>query len=392
LGGGVLGGGGGGVWGGGGGEDACGEDGGGSIAGLRTGRRVGFHLSALYSPWLTWSDIVCEWLRCKGDREALLNFVNSWLGEPWKDEKKSLRSERMAYWTEPYARGMIPLRAEVLTGGADVQQDYVWWRVSGRASTRESWLVDWGRTPSIEQLGAEGYADPLDRGLDLDLCWFADEVLDRLWMRYVDAQGAVCAASGAVDEEEVSLVRVCIDASHRTGSVYELCRRYHPLLVPVQGAGEEKARQVNRWQWFPAEKDAAVLTRRRKRGRRSELMYARLDTFSYKEELAFRFASSREDGTPGMFLPSDVSAEFIHQFCSEHKILARRGARGAVEERWVVRYAGIANHLWDCSVYDLAAADVHGIGKAKRMGEETRARRGGGEKKKFFANQKRKGG
>ncbi len=56
----------------------------GKVMGRRPGsKRVGFHLSSLYSPWRTFSDMAAEFIRAEGDVAATMNFRNSRLAEPF---------------------------------------------------------------------------------------------------------------------------------------------------------------------------------------------------------------------------------------------------------------------------------------------------------------------
>ena len=48
-------------------------------------KKTGFAINAIYSPWLSLSDVAYKWLDAQGDQEKMQNFVNSWLGEPWED-------------------------------------------------------------------------------------------------------------------------------------------------------------------------------------------------------------------------------------------------------------------------------------------------------------------
>ncbi|MGU3541213.1 terminase gpA endonuclease subunit, partial [Methylobacterium sp. A54F] len=49
------------------------------------GRSIGFHLSALYSPFETWAETAIEHGLVKNDPSRLQAWVNLKLGEPWED-------------------------------------------------------------------------------------------------------------------------------------------------------------------------------------------------------------------------------------------------------------------------------------------------------------------
>ena len=80
-------------------------------------RSVGFRLSSLYSPWLTWGDIASQFLRSKDQPESLMNFVNSWLAEPWVNKANRLRSDVVMEKQLAYSRGVIPADAQLITMG-----------------------------------------------------------------------------------------------------------------------------------------------------------------------------------------------------------------------------------------------------------------------------------
>lgn len=54
-------------------------------------KKVGFHLSSLYSPigWFSWGDAAELWLESHKNPEKLRGFVNTVLGETWKEKRRS---------------------------------------------------------------------------------------------------------------------------------------------------------------------------------------------------------------------------------------------------------------------------------------------------------------
>ena len=53
------------------------------------GRFPGFHISALYSPWVTWPELAALWLEKKRSPEELKTFINLQLGEPWEERDQT---------------------------------------------------------------------------------------------------------------------------------------------------------------------------------------------------------------------------------------------------------------------------------------------------------------
>jgi len=106
-----------------------------------TPKTTAWYIWTAYSTFTTWLDIVTDWLKIKGDREKLIAFVNTTLGETWEEDE----GEKVE-WENLYARREIwpdiPVRAVLLTGFIDTQDDRYEGRVWAWAEGEESWLVD----------------------------------------------------------------------------------------------------------------------------------------------------------------------------------------------------------------------------------------------------------
>ena len=113
----------------------------------RQPEKVGFVLSSLYSPWLTWGDITEKFLEAhlSGDPSKLMNFKNAWLAEEWIDraaepkEEEDILSHRCNL--PPL---VVPEEALALTAGIDTGQGGFWYVVRAWGRNLTSWLVDYG--------------------------------------------------------------------------------------------------------------------------------------------------------------------------------------------------------------------------------------------------------
>ena len=47
---------------------------------------VAFHINTIYSPWVRFGEVAYEFLKAKDDPALLMNFINSWLAEPFREE------------------------------------------------------------------------------------------------------------------------------------------------------------------------------------------------------------------------------------------------------------------------------------------------------------------
>ncbi len=111
------------------------------IAGVENGKRRGFHLNELASPWKNWDEIISDFREKKTDKETLKVWVNTSLGEPWvEDEGKELDWEMLLERKEEY-EGEVPEGVLILTCGVDVQDNRLEAEVVGWGLGKESWGI-----------------------------------------------------------------------------------------------------------------------------------------------------------------------------------------------------------------------------------------------------------
>lgn len=97
------------------------------------GNVAGFHLSELYSPWVSWSKIVTEFLKAKLMPETLKTWVNTTLGETWEEGGETIDETNLLARKENWGN-KVPDGVVLITAGVDVQNDrlemeIVGWRV-----------------------------------------------------------------------------------------------------------------------------------------------------------------------------------------------------------------------------------------------------------------------
>lgn len=277
-----------------------------------TGHR-GYHLSSLYSPWVSWSQIAAEFLEAKDYPALLMNFVNSVLGEPWIERTEQTRESHLKDRLGAHDLGEVASGVLLITAGVDVQKDHFYFAIRGWGIGEESWLIRYGRCESFEDL---------------------DHVL-------LDTQ-----YPGAGSAHGVRLV--CIDSGARTNEVYAYCRKKREKLRPVKGYDHILAAP---YRVTTLDKDA--------NGRQipGGLGLWTLDTNYYKDKLSRLIHT--QPGDPGEWhLPVTVDQDYLDQMTSEHKVVERDKRTGRVSEAWQPITQHRANHYWDCEVYALLAADM----------------------------------
>ena len=119
-------------------------------------RRMAFRLNALYSPWVRFGEAAAEWIDSQRAPEKLQNFVNSWLGEPFREVERTLDAQRLLDENESsFPADVVPPGTVFLTGGVDVQKKSFFWTVRAWLSDLSSYNVAHGQAfswPEIEEV------------------------------------------------------------------------------------------------------------------------------------------------------------------------------------------------------------------------------------------------
>jgi phage terminase large subunit GpA-like protein len=103
---------------------------------------AGFALSELYSPWVSWNDMVRNFLEAKKSPEKLQVFVNSSLGEVWNEADSSAITDKGLLARREEYVAEVPREVCVLLCGVDVQKDRIEAEVVGWGIDYESWNID----------------------------------------------------------------------------------------------------------------------------------------------------------------------------------------------------------------------------------------------------------
>lgn len=294
-----------------------------------------FHLSSLYSPvgWLDWAQISRDFLLVRKDPVKLKTFVNTALGQTWKQsDGETVGStplyERRADW------GRLPHdRVAFLTAGVDVQADRLECEVVGWGRGFESWSVDYLVIPG----------DPTGRTVWEDL----DAVLAR---KYPTSTGGTLRVEAA-----------CIDSGYEAKRVYEYVKkRWKRRVWAVKGRAETKdEHEIWPLTWNKSQDKAArfklIGTKRAKRH-----VYTRL--------------AATEPGPGYCHVPSERPLWWFQQLTAEK--WQRKYHRGKAYREWHLPKDGPSkgrNEALDCRVYAYAAA--HGLERSGRRIDEVLDRR-----------------
>ena len=144
---------------------------------------AGFRINALVSLLAnaSWGRLAAEFLTAKEDTDELQTFVNTILGQGWRDQGEEVDDAELSARVEPFGLSAIPAEVLQVTAGVDVQDDrlecsFVGWTRDGVALVLAH-LVLWG--------------DVTDDGLWAEL----DETLKSRWPHPRGGQLRVDAAA-----------------------------------------------------------------------------------------------------------------------------------------------------------------------------------------------------
>lgn len=109
-------------------------------------RKRSFHLNEMASPWMRWTSIIREWKEANkewkenGDINKLKTFVNTVLGETWKERGKGADDDSLIARREQYLAD-LPEGVLLLTASVDVQDDRFEVEIVGWGHGCESWGI-----------------------------------------------------------------------------------------------------------------------------------------------------------------------------------------------------------------------------------------------------------
>lgn len=286
----------------------------------------GFHLSALYSPWVSWAELADMFVTAKrAGPVELQTFVNLQLGEPWDPQESDLDPAQLVNLREEYLAD-IPGGVGVLTAAVDVQVDRLELAVRGWGVGEESWLIAHHRL-----IGDPATTDVWER-------------LERLRLK------AWKHESG----RELRIRLLIVDAGYRSTEVYS-------WVKPRQGRGVLAVMGTDSRQKEPI--------RTTKRPNKAGIKLFTFDANAFKDILFSRlrlrrsgpgylhFPAPTKDG--GLAQDRAPDAEYFHQFGAERFELETKA--GTVRRVWK-KIADRRNEAVDLEAMNIVALHILGPG------------------------------
>tara|TARA_R110002110_G_scaffold64634_3_gene178571 strand:+ start:10964 stop:12931 length:1968 start_codon:yes stop_codon:yes gene_type:complete len=303
------------------------------------GKHPSYAINALYSPFISWDDIVIDYLSCKDDPLQLMSFTNLKLGKSyelkgtapgWKELQD--RAQRLKICR----RGEIPNWALFLTAGVDVQERRLEIVIYG-------WGIGKSRIP-IDWIVIEGDTSDLTVWGRLTEVWQAEYRTLGGMVRFIEM--------------------MAVDSGYRSDMVYNWVRgkenniRGRPRAMAVKGAN----RPTN---WILGGASKTSFQRPGVSTRGNVMLWAvgvHIAKASFYGYLGLEGPNEAGQFPPGfVHFPEDFPDTFYQQATSELlKPIAKRGGR--VEYEWTLP-SGRRNEVLDCSNYAHAAAIQLGMDK-----------------------------
>jgi phage terminase large subunit GpA-like protein len=292
---------------------------------------AGFHISELYSPWVTWKEMASSFLEAKKLPETLQTWINTSLGETFEQVGSTVEPGALLDRKEPYGPENIPVGVVLLTAGVDVQNDRLEAQLIGWGADEESW--------PIEQHVLRG-----------------DPGKPELW-RELDAW--LLERRATEDGRRLYIEAAAIDSGgHYTQQVYDFVvsrkRRRVWAVKGMAGAGK------------------LAWPKQASRTKKSRAMVFILGVDTIKGVLYGRLQKVLEPGPGYIHLPHDADEGFCKQLTSEKAFT--KYVRGRPSIVWEPREKGAPQEAQDCWVYGYAAMIGRGGSRilsalAKRAGK-----------------------
>ena len=284
-------------------------------------RTVAFWINTLYSPFVRWSQIAKEFLTSKDDPEQFQNFVNSWLAEPWEDTKLKTNAELVMERQTEFPALVVPSWAKMLTAGVDVQESSLYWTIRAWGDFLTSQNIAHGQALSFEEI---------DRVMNLE---------------YYTEEGTPF------------IVRLClVDSGDQTDMVYDFCVLHSDWALPVKGSSHA---QLSHYKLSKINREGSSA---------NGMTLVLVDGGKYKDMIAGRM--QKPNGKGSWMVYEGCDEEYAQQVTAEHKVNVKKN--GVVKQEWQQKYSHGDNHLLDCEVYALAAADILGVRTLHLENEEIR--------------------
>lgn len=165
--------------------------------------RRGYHINSLYSPigWLSWAEIIQEWEEAQGDDNLLKTFINTILGETWKDKGEVPEWKNLHNRAQDYPLNKPNKAVCFITAGVDVQGDRL-----------EVHIIGWCKKQIAYSLDYRVLTSSTNSTDDPEVWEKLRDIANHQWERE--------------DGIMLPMTKMCVDAGYKAQRVYGFCRQF----------------------------------------------------------------------------------------------------------------------------------------------------------------------
>lgn len=301
---------------------------------------AGFWINEIYSPFVTWEEMINHYLTVKDNPIRYKTFVNTSLGETFEEVVDAVDPGMLRARAEEYPE--LPEGVGVITAGVDVHMRNLTVEVVGWGKDNESWSLA---------------ADVI----------FGDTLQPAVWDKLAEYLGRSFG--------NLKIRATAIDAAYRPDQVGLFVRKT-PRVYAVRGAGGQDG-GARRW-------DAPTISAKTSKMEKSGTALRIVGTNQVKLTIQGSFRVE-EPGPSYCHFPEGRDEEWFTQMASEviKKVINKNGFP---QKQWDLK-KNTHNHFLDCRVYAMAALAICGpdintlievCARERRAPEPSSTPRGGG--------------
>ena len=276
---------------------------------------AGFWINELYSPWVSWADLVAEFLIAKKLPETLKVFTNTSLAETWEEKGKSIEDDTLLSRREAYSGDDLPEGVLIITASVDVQDDRLEVSFQGWGVGEETWGLGYHKIQG----------DPSS--------WGAWNILDTWLAKTFQHPTGV----------DLRVLCTTVDSGgHNTQMVYEYCQK--------KQAAQARVYAIKGY----SERGKPLVSKETRNNKLKVRMYMLgVDT---GKELAYGRFQVPTPGPGYCHFSVDYDEEYFRGLTAEQRV--RRYAKGVAYDAWIMKKGRRRNEPLDLFVYNLAALKI----------------------------------
>lgn len=291
---------------------------------------AGFHISTLYSPlgWFSWADCVRSWLKAQKNPTKLRVFVNTILGQTWKERGDAPDWTRLYERREPYKFNVVPKGGLFITAGVDVQKDRFEVEIVAWGKDKQSWSLDYR-------------------------IFECDTSIDSSYDVIAKLKNETFPVEGSTARLPIRLI--AMDSGFNTQPVYNFVRNQAGRIIAVKGSDTQQSIIG-----LPSSVDVSYGGKKISKGARVWPVgssIAKSELYAWLNLM--RSTDGGNEAPPCYCHFPEYSDEFFKMLTAEQ--IVKRIVRGFPRYQW--EKTRDRNEALDCRVYSRAAAEVVGLSR-----------------------------